>query len=152
MAQPRGRNNYNVRKDGEIIFPRAPPWRARGYPVPAVLFGGEARAAVSLPLRIVGRDGIQCFSTESRLTAASEIPGQGRHMVKRDASLPRLAFLFRCGETLPSIPSPLFAQSSFLRERVAKISFLPIRLRFTAIVIVLGISDIIANCFSVNSI
>lgn len=40
---------WRTHGDGRIIFPRAPPWRARGYPVPAMLFGGEARAAVNLP-------------------------------------------------------------------------------------------------------
>lgn len=40
---------WRTHGDGRIIFPRAPPWRARGYPVPAMLFGGEARAALNLP-------------------------------------------------------------------------------------------------------
>lgn len=60
VAQPRGPNNYNVPTtahiygDGQIIFPWAPPWRARGYPVPAMLFGGEARAAVNHSSSLLG--------------------------------------------------------------------------------------------------
>lgn len=42
---------------GQTIFPWSPPWRARGHPVPAMLFGGEARAAVNLPPRSVDPDG-----------------------------------------------------------------------------------------------
>lgn len=45
---------WRTHGDGRIIFPRAPPWRARGYPVPAMLFGGEARAAVNLPSSLRG--------------------------------------------------------------------------------------------------
>lgn len=77
------------RTHGQIIFPRAPPWRARGYPVPAMLFGGEARAAVNLPSSLRGPlrgSLLQCLSTTSQPgSTVPQIPGQGRHMAKRDA-------------------------------------------------------------------
>lgn len=100
---------WRTHGDGRIIFPRAPPWRARGYPVPAMLFGGEARAAVNLPSSLRGplRPLPPSLSVPLNrcLRRVSQIPGQGRHMAKRDASLPRPPFSSQTNSPLVEIHS-----------------------------------------------
>lgn len=100
---------WRTHGDGRIIFPRAPPWRARGYPVPAMLFGGEARAAVNLPSSLRGplRPLLpsQCLSTAATGAYAASPKFQGKDAIWRNETRHFRVLRFLPKQTLPSSKS-----------------------------------------------